>query len=175
MTTMVLCHAQALYKKFLADVIIDILTSEFTKGAYTRASCQIGLMHPFCHPQSKVGKLSSTKKYHVMFMNGPNEKRCCGYNNSFTDYEAVIEMVIGSLSATFPEKMVASVVPKCGALIVALACVEASGDIRLLSMCVSVWNESEKDHEVLCGLTLPHFPISSKSNKKLCLPGTQAT
>jgi hypothetical protein len=132
-------------------------------------------MHPFCHPQSKVGKLSSTKNYHVMFMKGPNEKHSCGYNDGFTDYEAVIEMVIDSLSAAFPEKMVASVVHKYGSLIVALVCVEASGDIRLISMCVSVWNESEKEHEVLCGLTLPKIPISSKSNKKFCLPGTQAT
>jgi hypothetical protein len=105
-----------------------------------------------------------------MFMNGPNKKRSCGYNDSFTDYE-----LIDSLSAAFAEHMVASVVPKSGALIVALACVEASGDIRLLSMCVSVWNESEKEHEMLCGLTLPSLPISSKSNKKFCLPGTQTT
>jgi hypothetical protein len=132
-------------------------------------------MHPFCHPQSKVGKLSSTKNYHVMFMNGPNEKNSCGYNDGFMDYESVIEMVIDSLSAAFPEKMVASVLPKSGALIIALVCVEASGDIILLSMCVFVWNESEKYHEVLCGLTLPSLPISSKSNKKFCLPGTQAT
>jgi hypothetical protein len=104
-----------------------------------------------------------------MFMNGPNEKRSCGYNDGFTDYEAVIEMVIDSLSVAFPENMVASVV------IVALACVEALGDIRLISMCVSVWNESEKEHEVLCDLTLPSLHISSKSNKKFCLPGTQAT
>jgi hypothetical protein len=159
---MVFCHAQALYGIVSSDVIKDLLTSEFTKGAYTRASCWIGLMHPFCHPQSKVGKLSSTKNYHVMFMNVPNEKRSCGYNDGFTDYEAVIEMVIDSLSASFPEKVVASVVPKYGALIVALACVEASGDIILLSMCLSVWNESKKDHEVLCGLTLPSLPISSK-------------
>jgi hypothetical protein len=132
-------------------------------------------MHPFCHPQSKVEKLSSTTNYHVMFMNGPNEKRSCGYNAGFTDYEAVLEMVINSLSAAFPENMVASVVPKSGALIVALACVEASGDIRLLSICISVWNESEIEHEVLCGLTLPSLPISSKSSKKFCLPDTQAT
>jgi hypothetical protein len=110
-----------------------------------------------------------------MFVNGPNEKRSCGYNDGFMDYESVIEMVIDSLSAAFPEKMVASVLPKSGALIIVLACVEASGDIILLSMCVFVWNESEKEHEVLCGLTLPSLPISSKSNKKLCLPGTQAT
>jgi hypothetical protein len=83
-------------------------------------------------------------------------------------------MVIESLLAAFPEKMVASVAPKSGALIVALVCVKASGDILLLSMCVSVWNESEKGHEVLYGLTLPSLPISSKSNNKICLPGTQA-
>jgi hypothetical protein len=67
------------------------------------------------------------------------------------------------------------VVAKSGALTVALACVEDSGEIRLLSMCVSVWNESEKENEVFYGLTLPSLPISSKSNKKNCLPGTQAT
>jgi hypothetical protein len=37
----------------------------------------------------------------------------------------MIEMVIDSLSAAFPENMVDSVVPKYGALIVALSCVEA--------------------------------------------------
>jgi hypothetical protein len=87
----------------------------------------------------------------------------------------VIEIVIDSLSAAFPEKMVASVVPKYVALIVALACVDASVDIILLSICVSVWNESEKGHEVLYGLTLPSLTISSKSNKQFCLPGTQET
>jgi hypothetical protein len=110
-----------------------------------------------------------------MFMNGPNEKRCCGYNDGFTDYEAVIEMVIYNLSAAFTEKMVASVVTKSVALIVALACVEASGDIILISMCFSVWKESDKEHKVLLNLTLPSLPIISKSNKKLCLPGTQGT
>jgi hypothetical protein len=75
-----------------------------------------------------------------MFMNGPYEKRSCGYNDGFKDYEAVIEMVIDNLSADFPENIVASVVPKSGALIVAPACVEDLGDIRLLSMCLSVWN-----------------------------------
>jgi hypothetical protein len=143
-TTMVFCCAQASYGIVLLDVIIDILTSEFMKGAYTRASCRIGLMHPCCHPQSKVGKLSSTKNYHVVFMNGPNEKRSCGYNDGFTDYESVIEMVIDSLSAASPEKMVASVVPKYGALIVALVCVEASGYIRLLLMCVSFGTRVKK-------------------------------
>jgi hypothetical protein len=110
-----------------------------------------------------------------MFMTGPHERRSCGCNDGFTDYEALIEMVVESLSVFFPEKMVASVVAKSGSLTVALACVEASGEIRLLSMRVYVWNESEKENEVLCGLTLPCLPISSKSNKKFGLPGTQAT
>jgi hypothetical protein len=71
--------------------------------------------------------------------------------------------------------MVASKVPKAGALIVVLACVEACGTIRLLSMCVSIWNEHEKENEVLCGLTLSSLPLTSNSNKKFVLPGTQAT
>jgi hypothetical protein len=89
-------------------------------------------MHPFCHPQSNVGKFSSSKQYHVMFMTGPHEKRSCGCNDGFTDYEAVIKMVVESLSVAFPEKMVASVVANSGSLTVALSCVEASGEIRLL-------------------------------------------
>jgi hypothetical protein len=116
-----------------------LLTTEFTKREYTRAICRIGLMQPFCHPQSHVGKLCSTKNYHVMFLNGPNDKRSTGYNDGFTDYEAVIEHVEQLLGA-FPEKMVASEVAKAGALIVVLACVEACGTIRLLSMCVSISN-----------------------------------
>jgi hypothetical protein len=63
----------------------------------------------------------------------------------------VIEQVVEHLSAAFPEKMVASKVPKAGALIVVLVCVEACGTIRLLSMCVSIWNDHEKENEVLCG------------------------
>jgi hypothetical protein len=115
-----------------------LLTSEFTKGEYTPAICRIGLVHPFCQPQSHVGKLCSTKNYHVMFLTGPNDKRSTGYNDGFTDYEAVIEQVVEHLSVAFPEKMVASEVPKAGDLIIVLACVEACGTIRLLSMCVSI-------------------------------------
>jgi hypothetical protein len=71
--------------------------------------------------------------------------------------------------------MVALGVAKAGALIVVLACVEACGTIRLLSMCVSIWNEHEKENEVLFGLTLPSLPLTSNSNKNFVLPGTQAT
>jgi hypothetical protein len=91
------------------------------------------------------------KKYHVMFLTGPNDKLSTGYNDGLTDYKFVIEEVVEHFSAAFPEKMVASEVPKAGALIVVLACVEACGKIRLLSMCVSIWNEHEKEKEVLCG------------------------
>jgi hypothetical protein len=42
-------------------------------------------------------------------------------------------------------------------------------------MCVSIWNEHEKENEVLCGLILPSLPLTSNSNKKFLLPGTQAT
>jgi hypothetical protein len=80
------------------------------------------------------------KNYHVMFLTGPNDKRSTGYNDGFTDYEAVIEQVVEQLLGAFPEKMVASEVAKAGALIVVLACVEACGTIRLLSMCVSISN-----------------------------------
>jgi hypothetical protein len=130
---------------------------------------------PICQPQSHVGKLCSTKNYHVMFLTGPNDKRSTWYNDGFTDYEVVIEQVVERLSIAFAEKMVASEVPKAGALIVVLACVEAFGTIRLMSMCVSIWNEDEKENEVLCGLTSPSLPLTSNSNKKFVLPGTQAT
>jgi hypothetical protein len=101
---MVFRLAQASYGIALSDVMKGLLTSEFTKREYTRAICRIGMMHPFCHPQSHVGKLCSTKKYHVMFLTGPNDKRSTGYNDGFTYYEAVIEQVVEHLSAAFPEK-----------------------------------------------------------------------
>jgi hypothetical protein len=132
-------------------------------------------MHPFCHPQSHVDKLCSTRNYHVMLLTGPHDKRSTGYNDGYTDCEAVIEQVVEHLSAAFPEKMVASEVAKAGALIVVLACVESCGTIRLLSMCISIWNEHEKENDVLFSLTLPSFPLTSNSNKKFVLPGTQAT
>jgi hypothetical protein len=162
---MVFRRAQASYRIVLSDVMKGLLTSEITKGEYTRAICQIGLMHPFFHPQSHVGKLCSIS----------NDKRSTGYNDGFTDYEAVIEQVVDHLSAAFPEKMVVSEVTKDGSMIVLQACVEASGTIRLLSMCVSIWKEHQKENEVLCGLTLPSLPLTSNSNKKFVLPGTQAT
>jgi hypothetical protein len=115
------------------------------------------------------------KNYHVMFLTGPNDKRSTWYNDGFTDYEAAIEQVVEHLSIAFPEKMVASEVPKAGALIVVLACVEACGTVRLLSMCVSIWNEHEKENKVPPGLTSPSLPLTSNSNKKFVLPGTQAT
>jgi hypothetical protein len=135
---MVFRGAQALYGIVLSDVMKGSLTTEFTKGEYTQAICRIGMMHPFCHPQSHVGKLSSTRNYHVMFLTGPHDKHSTGFNDGFTDYEAVINQVVEHLSAAFPEKMVASEVAKAGALIVVLVCVEACGTIRLLSMCVSI-------------------------------------
>jgi hypothetical protein len=138
---MVFRRAQASYGTVLSDVMIGIPTTEVTKGEYTRDMCQIGLMHPFCHPKHHVGKLCSTRNYHVMFLTGPHDKRNTGYNDGFTEDEAAIEQVVEHLPAAFPEKMVASEVAKAGALIVVLACVEVCGTIRLLSMCVSIWNE----------------------------------
>jgi hypothetical protein len=101
---MVFRQAHASYGIVLSDVMQGLLTTEFTKGEYTRAICRIGLMHPFCHPQSHVGKLSSTRNYHVMFLNGPHDKRSTGFNDGFTDYEAVIEQVVDHLSIAYPEK-----------------------------------------------------------------------
>jgi hypothetical protein len=99
---MVFRRAQASYGIVLSDVMKGLLTTEFTKGEYTRAICRIGLMHPFFHPQSHVGKLCSTRNYHVMFLTGPNDKHSTGFNDGFTDYEAVIEQVVEHLSAAFP-------------------------------------------------------------------------
>jgi hypothetical protein len=100
---MVFRRAQASYRIVLSDVMKGILTTEFTKGEYTRAICRIGLMHPFFHPHSYVGKLCSTRKYHVMFLTGPHDKRSTGYNDGYTGYEAVIEQVVEHLSAAFPD------------------------------------------------------------------------
>jgi hypothetical protein len=66
-----------------------------------------------------------------MFLTGPNDKCSTGYNDGFTDYKAVIEQVVEHLSIAIPEKMVALEVPKAGALIVVLACVEACGTIAV--------------------------------------------
>jgi hypothetical protein len=87
---MVFRQAQASYGIVLSDVMKVLLTTEFTKGEYTRAMCRIGLMHPFFHPQSHVGKLCSIRNYHVMFLTGPHAKRSTGYNDGYSDYEAVI-------------------------------------------------------------------------------------
>jgi hypothetical protein len=99
---MVFRRAQASYGIVLSDFMKGLLTTEFTKGKYTRAICRIGLMHPFCHPQSHVGKLCSTISYHVMLLTGPHDKCSTGYNDGYTDYEAVIEQVVEHLSAVFP-------------------------------------------------------------------------
>jgi hypothetical protein len=78
---MVFRRAQASYGIVISDVMKGLLTTEFTKGEYTRAICRIGLVHPFCHPRSHVGKLCSTRNYHVMFLTGPHDKRSTGYND----------------------------------------------------------------------------------------------
>jgi hypothetical protein len=79
---MVYCRGQASLRIDVSDVMQELLVSDLLTGDYTRATCRVGLIRPFCHPRSKVGKLDSTKNYYMVFINGTEEHD--GYNNGFT-------------------------------------------------------------------------------------------
>jgi hypothetical protein len=81
---MVYCRGQALFVIDVSEVMQELLISD-----YTQVACSVGLIHPFCHPQSKVGKLASTKQYHMVFTNGTEEHN--GYNDGFMNYKALFE------------------------------------------------------------------------------------
>jgi hypothetical protein len=70
----------------------ELLISDFSNGNYTWGKCRVGLIHPFFHPQSKVGKLASTNQYHMFFINGTEEHD--GYNYGFMNYEALFEQIV---------------------------------------------------------------------------------
>jgi hypothetical protein len=115
---MVLCCGQALFGIDVSDVMQDLLISDLSKGDYTRATCRLGLIHPFYHPQSQVGKLAISKQYHVVLMNGTYERG--GYNYGFMNYECLFEEIVHGLSEAFPSRYVPSLAPRSECLIVAL-------------------------------------------------------
>jgi hypothetical protein len=86
---MVLCHGQASFGIDVSDVMQDLLISDILKGDYNRATCRLGLIHPCCHPQSKVNKLAILKQYHMVCMNGSEESG--GYHDGFMNYECIFE------------------------------------------------------------------------------------
>jgi hypothetical protein len=162
---MVYCHGQASFRIELSEVL--------SNGDYTQATCRVGLIHPFCHPQSKVGKFASTKQYHIVFINGTEEHD--GYNDGFINYEALLEQIVNKLSSAFPSSCVPHIAPRRDSLIVALICVEESGDSTLLSVSFYRRDRQRREHELVCGLTLPSQVNRSNSKTLFRLPGSQST
>jgi hypothetical protein len=76
---MVYCRGQASISIDVSEVMQELLISDISNGDYTRATCRVGLIHPCCHPQSKVVKLASTNQYHMVFINGTEKHD--GYND----------------------------------------------------------------------------------------------
>jgi hypothetical protein len=69
----VYCRGQALFGVDISEVMRELLISDLSNGDYTRAKCCVGLIHPCCHPQSKIGKFAFTKQYHMVLINGTEE------------------------------------------------------------------------------------------------------
>jgi hypothetical protein len=88
---MVYCRGQASFGIDVFEVMRELLISDLLNGDYTRATCRVGLIHPFCHPQSKVG-IASTNQYHMIFVNGIEEHD--GYNDGFMNYETLFEQIV---------------------------------------------------------------------------------
>jgi hypothetical protein len=128
---------------------------------------------PFFHPQSKVGKFASTKQCHMVFINGTEEND--GYNDGFMNYEALLEQIVNKLSSAFPSSCVPHIAPRHDSLIVALVCVEDCGDPPLLSIYLCRWDPQRREHELVCGLTLPSQVNRSNSKTLFRLPGSQST
>jgi hypothetical protein len=91
------------------------------------------------------------------------------------NYEAVFEQIVNNLSSAFLSRGGPSLAPRPGCLIVALVCVKESGDATLLSMSLCSWDPQRREHEMLCGLTLPSQSIRSNSKTLFRLPGSQST
>jgi hypothetical protein len=170
---MVYCRGQAWFGIDVSEVMQELLISKLSNGDYTRATCRVGLIHPFCHPQSKVGKFASTKQYHMVFINGTEEHD--GYNDGFMNHEALFEQIFNKLSSAFRSSCVLHIAPHCDSLIVALVCVEECGDPTLLSMSLCRWDPQRREHELVCGLTLPSQVNRSNSKTLFRIPGSQST
>jgi hypothetical protein len=170
---MVYCHGQALFRTEVSEVMQEMLISDRSNGDYTRVTCRVGLIHPFFHLQSKVGKFASTKQYHMVFINGTEEHY--GYNDGFMNYEALFEQIVNKLSSAFPSSCVPHIAPRRDSLIVALICVEECGDPTLLSMSLCRWDQQRREHELVCGLTLISQVNRSNSKTLFRLPGSQST
>jgi hypothetical protein len=170
---MVLCRGQASFGIDVSEVMQGLLLSDLSKGDHTQATCHLGQIHPFCHPQSKVGKLATSKRYNMVLMNGTEE--CAGYNDGFLNYEALLEQIFNKLPSDFPSRVVPYIAPRRYCLIAALVCVEEFGDPTLLSMSLCRWEPQRREHELVCGLTLPIQSIRSNSNTLFKLPGSKST
>jgi hypothetical protein len=171
--TMVYCRGQDSFGIYVYEVMQELLISDLSNGDYTRATCRVSIIHPCCHPQSKVGKLASTKKYHTVFINGTEEHYV--YNDGFMHYEALLEHIDNKLSSAFPSSCVPHIAPRRDSLIVALVCVEECVDPTLLSMSFCSWYPQRRNHELVCGLTLPSQVNRSNSRTLFRLPGSQST
>jgi hypothetical protein len=119
---MLYCRGQASFGIDISEVMQELLIRDFSNGDYTQATCCVGLIHPFFHPQSKLGKLASTKQYHMVFINGTEEHD--GYNDGFMNYEALFEQILNKLSSAFPSSCIPHIAPRRDSFIVALVCVE---------------------------------------------------
>jgi hypothetical protein len=170
---MVYCCVPASFGIDVSEVMQELLISEHSNGDYTRATCCVGLIHPCRHPQSKVGKLASTKQYHMVFINGTEEHD--GYNDGFMNYEALFEQIVNKLSLAFPSSCVPHIAPRRDSLIVALVCVEECGDPTLLSMSLCRRDPQVREHELVCGLTLPSQVNRSNSKTLFRIPGSTST
>jgi hypothetical protein len=106
-------------------------------------------------------------------MNGIEEH--AGYNDGFMNYEALIEHIVNKLSLAFPSWGVPYISPRQDCLSVAFVCVEEFGDPTLLSMPLCRWDPQRREHELVCGLTLPSQFIRSNSKTLFILPGSQST
>jgi hypothetical protein len=91
------------------------------------------------------------------------------------NYEALLEHIDIKLSSAFPSSCVPHIAQHRDSLIVALICVEECGDPVLLNMSLFRWDQQRREHELVCGLTLPSQVNRSNSKNLFRLPVSQST
>jgi hypothetical protein len=109
----------------------------------------------------------------MVFINGTDENY--GYKNGFMNYEALFEQIVNKLSSSFTSRCVPHIALRRDSLIAALVCVDECGDPTLLSMFLCRWDPQIREHELVCGLTLPIQVNRSNSKTLFRLPGSQST
>jgi hypothetical protein len=109
----------------------------------------------------------------MLFINGTEEHD--GYNDGFMNYESLFEQIVNKLSSAIPSSCVPNIAPHRNGLSVALVCVKECGDPTLLSMSLCRWDPQRREHELVCGLTLPSQVNRSNSKTLFRLPGSQST